>query len=78
MNKCRVSWKGSGVVFGQAAFHVVDRYPKTTPDPVAYRTSKSDTFCFAGPWESLACRCLRVSVILKKWLLDEGPEGGRW
>jgi hypothetical protein len=26
--------KGSGVVFGQAAFHGVDRCPKTTPDPV--------------------------------------------
>jgi serine/threonine protein kinase len=27
--------KGSGVVFGQAAFRVVDRCPKTFPDPVA-------------------------------------------
>jgi P-type Cu2+ transporter len=37
MNNCRVSRKGSGVVFGQAGSHVVDRCPKTTPDPVAYR-----------------------------------------
>jgi outer membrane protein assembly factor BamB len=36
MNKCRVSRKGSGVVFGEAAVHVVDRCPKTTPDPVAH------------------------------------------
>jgi hypothetical protein len=26
--------KGSGVVFGQAAFHVTNRRPKTTPDPL--------------------------------------------
>ena len=28
--------KGSGVVFGEAGFHVVDRCPKTTPDPVDF------------------------------------------
>ena len=27
--------RGSGVVFGEPAFHVVNRCPKTTPDPVA-------------------------------------------
>jgi len=27
--------KGSGVVFGEPAFHVANRCPKTTPDPVA-------------------------------------------
>jgi outer membrane protein assembly factor BamB len=32
--------KGSGVVFGQAAFLVVDRCPKTTPDPVAVTRAK--------------------------------------
>jgi hypothetical protein len=47
MNMCRISRKGSGVVFGQAAFHVIDRCPKTTPDPVAYCPTKSD-YCFAG------------------------------
>ncbi|TVS19630.1 MAG: hypothetical protein EA424_07785 [Planctomycetaceae bacterium] len=35
----RGSWpicaKGSGVVFGESVYHVVDRCPKTTPDPVA-------------------------------------------
>ena len=49
MNSCRVWRKGSGVVFGQPALHVVDRSPKTTPDPVAYHQTKSDTYCFAGP-----------------------------
>jgi hypothetical protein len=29
--------KGSGVVFGQASYHVVTAGPKTTPDPVAPR-----------------------------------------
>jgi outer membrane protein assembly factor BamB len=33
-----ISWwnrrKGSGVVFGQACYHMVDPWPKTTPDPL--------------------------------------------
>ena len=51
MNPCRVSRKGSGVVFGQRVFQVANRCPKTTPDPfrVAYHPTKSDTYCFAGP-----------------------------
>ncbi len=31
----RIGRKGSGVVFGEPAFHEVNRCPKTTPDPVA-------------------------------------------
>jgi hypothetical protein len=52
----------SGVVFGQAAFQVVDRYPKTTPEPFgtsrltawrrrftpSRRRRRSDTFRSAG------------------------------
>ena len=51
MNSCRVSRKGSGVVFGQSVFHMVRCYPKTTPDPLGFRTSRTkyDTHCFAGP-----------------------------
>jgi hypothetical protein len=30
---------GSGVVFGQAVFHVSPRHPKTTPDPLAHQPS---------------------------------------
>ncbi len=40
----------------QAALHVVDRYPKTTPDPVAYHQTKPDTYCF--------CRSLASSVVI--------------
>jgi hypothetical protein len=56
MNYCRVLRKGSGVVFGQSVFHVVRRGPKTTPDPVraAYHQTKSDSYCYAGPY-SLPC-----------------------
>jgi hypothetical protein len=34
-------------------FHVVRRCPQTTPDPVAvaYQQTKSDTYCFAGPYD---------------------------
>jgi hypothetical protein len=51
MNQCRVSRKGSGVIFGQLPFHVDRRRPKTTPDPVrvACHQTKSDTYVFAGP-----------------------------
>jgi hypothetical protein len=51
MNYCRVSRKGSGVVFGRRVFHVDGRYPKTTPDPVrvAYLLNKSDSYFFADP-----------------------------
>jgi hypothetical protein len=36
----------------QAVFNVIARCPKTTPDPVAYRPTKSDTDCFASPYHS--------------------------
>jgi hypothetical protein len=51
MNYCRVSRKGSRVVFGQLPFPVDNRRPKTTPDPVrvACHQTKSDSYFFAGP-----------------------------
>jgi hypothetical protein len=54
MNSCRVLRKGSGVFFGESVFHVVRRCPKTTPDPfrVACHQTKSDSYCFAGPYGS--------------------------
>ena len=62
----RVSRKGLGVVFGQAAFHVVDRRPKTTPDPVAHHQAKSDTCCFAGPYPTpLVTTCLEGTTYLE-------------
>ena len=56
MNQCRVSRKGSGVVFGQAAFPMVDRCPKTTPDPVAYHPieTRRQWFASLGRWCALA------------------------
>ena len=33
----RASTKGSGVVFGENTFHMVDSRPKTTPDPLRLR-----------------------------------------
>jgi hypothetical protein len=47
MNKCRASAEGGRESFsGKAAFHVVDRCPKTTPDPVAYPPTNFDTYLF--------------------------------
>ncbi|TVS16270.1 MAG: hypothetical protein EA424_14460, partial [Planctomycetaceae bacterium] len=48
--------KGSGVVFGEDVFYVVDRCPKTTPDPFL-RNQCGKHFLQRGRMDAKAARC---------------------
>ncbi|TVS15484.1 MAG: hypothetical protein EA424_15915 [Planctomycetaceae bacterium] len=58
--------KGSGVIFGEPAFHVVHRRPKMTPDPVALQNAITEE---PMDWQltiSLIVVALAVADVLRR------------